>query len=215
MRGVRPALTLAAVALLLLVVVAARGGSAVPSRIADPSLDRGLPGVPLGSDSSKLGPRPTTTPDVGLLSKILIVLVVVAFLVAVVTSFLAWRRNRRRIGVGAVIETTSGTIDSVLRMKLADAVHEARDLLARPGGDARDAVIAAWVTLESAVEHERAPHQTATEFTVALLEKETVDPEALRELRTLYQQARFGHRSEPGAVDRARDALDRILATVR
>jgi hypothetical protein len=88
-------------------------------------------------------------------------------------------------------------------------------MLARPGGDPRDAVIRAWVTLESATEHQRAPHQTATEFTVALLEKETADEDALRELRTLYQRARFGHHSGESDAAAAKAALDRILATIR
>jgi hypothetical protein len=37
----------------------------------------------------------------------------------------------------------------------------------------------------------------------------------LRELRTLYQRARFGHHSGAGDARQAREALDRILVTLR
>lgn len=114
-----------------------------------------------------------------------------------------------------VTESVEGTIDTVMRLRLREAVEQARDTLVRAGGAPRDAVIQAWVTLESATDHGRAPHQTATEFTIALLAKENADEGALRELRTLYQRARFGHRSSERDADQARTALDRILATIR
>lgn len=100
-------------------------------------------------------------------------------------------------------------------VKLEEALEQARDVLARPGGDSRDAVIRAWVTLENATAYGRAPHQTATEFTVALLERENADEDAVRELRSLYHRARFGRHSGDGDAAAARDALDRILATIR
>ena len=68
---------------------------------------------------------------------------------------------------------------------------------------------------ENATDHGRAPHETATEFTVSVLTKETADEAALRELRTLYHRARFGHHSSESDAEQARAALDRILATLR
>ena len=216
MGGKRSSLYFAAAALLL-VVVAARGASPVPSEINDVTLDRGLPPIFLGGDPQLPGNGPLSAPgDPQTLAKIVVALLIIVCVLGIVLSALsAWRR-RGRIGVGHVIETVEGTIDTVPRMRLKDAVREARDILAREGGAPRDAVIEAWVTLENAAEHKRAPHETATEFTVALLEKENADEAALRDLRTLYQRARFGHTGlDDDSADRARDALDRILATIR
>lgn len=218
MGGNRPALLFAAAASLLLVVVAARGGSPVPSAVNDLTIDRGLPSVTLRGAS---GPSSgmTSAPDPALVGKVVLGLVIVLLIVAVVFGVLSALRRRRLLGVGHVIETVEGTVDSVPRMRLKEAVERARDILAREGGRPGDAVIEAWVTLENATEHKREPHQTATEFTVALLENENADEAALRELRTLYQRARFGGTdSDDGADDsatKARAALDRILATIR
>jgi hypothetical protein len=215
MGGKRSALYFAAAALLL-VVVAARGASPVPSAINDVSLDRGLSPVTLGG-AGFAGTGALGSPgDPELLGKIVIVLLILACVLGIVLSAISAWRTRGRVGVGHVVEAVEGTIDTVPRVRLKDAVQEARDILAREGGVPRDAVIAAWVTLENAADHKRAPHETATEFTVALLEEENADEAALRDLRTLYQRARFG----AGTVDddsatRARDALDRILATIR
>jgi hypothetical protein len=216
MGGKRPVLLFAAAGLLL-VVVAARGASPVPSTINDVSLDRGLPPVFLG-ESDFPGNGPLSAPgDPQTLARIVIGLLVVLIVLAVVLSVLSALRSRRRVDAVHVTETVEGTIDTVPRLRLREAVQEARDLLAREGGVPRDAVIEAWVTLENATEHRRAPHETATEFTVALLAEENADEAALRELRTLYQRARFGAGTvdDDAAAGRARDALDRILVTLR
>lgn len=215
MGGKRSALYFAAAALLI-VVVAARGVSPVPSAINDVSLDRGLPSVFLGGSNSS-GNGPLSAPgDPQTFAKVVVALLIIVCMLGIVLSAVsAWRR-RGRVGVGHVVEAAEGTIDTVPRVRLKDVVQEARDILAREGGAPRDAVIAAWVTLENAADHKRAPHETATEFTVALLEKENADEAALRDLRTLYQRARFGHTDvDDDSASRARDALDRILATIR
>ncbi|WP_166664307.1 DUF4129 domain-containing protein [Actinophytocola oryzae] len=218
MRGPRVALSLLAAAVLMLVVVVARGQSAVPSRMADPHIEPGLPFLPRGAGNSPTkGPRVADV-DPGLAFKIVLAVIAVMLLLAVALSVLAALRGRalaRNSGIGAVIEPVEGTVDTVMRLRLREAVQQARDVLARPGGEPRDAVIRAWVTLENATEHRRAPHQTATEFTVSLLASETADERALADLRALYHRARFGRDSgEQDAAD-ARDALDRILATIR
>lgn len=214
MGGKRSALLFAAAALLL-VVVAARGASPVPSSINDLSLERGLPPLSLSGGSGGGGGL-TTTGDPALVTKIIVGLVILMAVLAVVLSVLSMLRRRRLLGVGHVIEPVEGTVDTIPRFRLKEAVEHARDILAREGGTPGDAVIEAWVSLESAAEHKRAPHETATEFTVALLEKENADEAALRELRTLYQRARFGHTEiDADSAARARAALDRILVTIR
>ena len=58
-----------------------------------------------------------------------------------------------------------------------------------------DAVIAAWVRLEQAAARSgvlRDPAATPTEFTVKVLDRAPVDPEATRTLLGLYLRARFG-----------------------
>jgi hypothetical protein len=217
MTGSRPALLLAAGSLLLLAVLVARGESAVPSSMNDIPLERGLPPVRLDGGRGVSTGLQFSPEDPALAGKIVIALAVIMAVLAIVLSALTAlrNRNRRRGGVGVVAEPVEGTIDTVMRLRLREAVTQARDLLARAGGAPRDAVIQAWVTLETATEHKRAPHQTATEFTVDLLARESVDEGALRELRTLYQRARFGHESGESDAHRARTALDRILATIQ
>lgn len=214
MGGNRSALLFAAAALLL-VVIAARGASPVPSELNDVSLDRGLPPISLSNLGSSAG-QLSAAGDPTLLAKIVVALVIIAFVLAAVLSVLSALRRRGLLGVGLVGEPVEGTIDTVPRLRLREAVGQARDILAREGGLPRDAVIEAWVTLENATEHTRAPHETATEFTVALLAEQHADETALRELRVLYQRARFGTDDvdATGAAE-ARAALDRILATIR
>jgi uncharacterized protein DUF4129 len=218
MRGPRPALSLVVVAVLLLVVVVARGRSAVPGHIRDLPLERGLPPVTLtpGSDRTTTGLQYSAN-DPALFAKVILGIAGVLVLTALALSVLSWLRNRlrNRGGIGTVVDPLEGTIDTVLRLRLKEAVTEARDLLTRPGGEPRDAVIRAWARLENATDHRRAPHQTATEFTISLLERETADETALRDLRSLYHRARFGHHNSETDAQRARTALDRILATIR
>lgn len=217
MRGTRPASIIAACGFLLLVVLVARGESAVPHKLRDLPIERGLPAVQLSGGSSGNAGLQFSPGDPALAAKIVIGLAGILILLALTLSTLTWLRSRLRgrAGIGTIVEPVEGTIDTVMRLRLKDAVTQARDLLVRPGGAPRDAVIQAWVTLEGAAEHKRAPHETASEFTFSLLEKENADEGALRELKTLYQRARFGHDSGEGDATAARDALDRILATIR
>lgn len=216
MGGNRTALLFAAAAALLVAVVAASGRSPVPSSMNDVPLERGLPGLRLSPANTGVNRNIDLSTDPGLAAKIILGLVIVMAVLAITLSLLNFLRNRRRLGVGQVTEAVEGTIDTVTRLRLKEAVVEARDLLAREGGRPRDAVIEAWVTLENAADHKRAPHETATEFTVGLLEKENADEGALRELRTLYQRARFGQGDmDADSTARARAALERIMVTIR
>src|SRR5262245_29971642 len=172
MRGSRPALVLTAIALLLLVVLVARGESAIPHALLDLQLERGLPEVPLNGSPGGGAGLQFSPGDPALVGKIVVGLAGALILLGLLMSVLSWLRNRTlsRAGIGTVRDPVEGTIDTVLRVRLKEAVAQARELLARPGGQPRDAVIQAWVTLESATDHGRAPHETATEFTVSLLE---------------------------------------------
>ncbi|MFL6121738.1 DUF4129 domain-containing protein [Actinophytocola sp.] len=217
MRGSRLAMGVAVAAFLLLGVLVARGDSGVPGGAHNLHIDPGLPYVPLQGGSGSGSGMQYSVNDPALFARVVIGIAAVMVLLAVVLSVLSWLRIRRRVGggVNVPVDSGDGTVDTVMRLRLKDAVAHARDLLTRAGGEPRDAVIRAWATLENATEHGRAPHQTATEFTVSLLAKETTDEAALDELRTLYHRARFGHDSGEREAEQARTALDRILATIR
>jgi len=216
MRGSRPALLLAAAALLLLVVIAARGESPVPTNVADLPLTRGVGGVTLDAPGGAgLGSPSDFADSARLIGIIVAVLAGLLLVAALVIAILSARRSRHRLGVGHVVEAVEGTIDTTMHLRLTDAVTTARDTLARAGGAPGDAVVAAWLTLENATSTARQPHQTATEFTTALLERETgQDEPALYELRTRYQRARFGDGATDDDARAAVAALDRILAAM-
>lgn len=190
----------------------------MPGGLPEPTIQQGLPPVRLGEANNGLTPSlQYSLNDPALFGKVIIGIAGVLVLLALVLSVLSWLRNRlrNRAVIGVLPDPVAGTIDTVMRVRLREAVATARDLLTRPGGSPRDAVIQAWVTLENATDHRREPHQTATEFTVSLLAKETTDEQAVRDLRTLYHRARFGHQSSESDATEARDALDRILTTIR
>ncbi len=203
-------------ALLLFVVVAARGESAVPTNLPDGLPDYGsLPGVGVGGANTGTG---TGTPgDPTLVFAIVGVIAGLLLVIAGVLAALQARKRRRLARVGAPLETDETVLDVVSPNQVARAVTEAQELLARPGGTPGDAIIEAWLIVERATAHGRAPHETPTEFTVAVLEREDADPDALRRLLKLYQRARFAprHETDDHDVDSARRALDRILTTVR
>lgn len=207
--------------LLLLAIVSARGSSAVPAEPPDfsPEPVELLP-----------APTPTTTPTpssepaahesgaaelVGLISLAIVTLLVLVGVVLLLLQGLQRRRTREKPWLGLPVNDDAGV--NAVRERLREAAEQARGVLSTPtGGPAGDAVIAAWLTLEEAAEVEgagRAPHQTSTEFTVALLGRYTTDEQALHQLLTLYQRARFGQADVVDAreVDAARSALDRVL----
>lgn len=85
-------------------------------------------------------------------------------------------------------------------------------------GSPRNAIVAAWVRLERAVENDRFPHkpeETPSELVERALSSYRLDGEAIRRLAALYREARFSvhpvteeHRLE------AADCLRRLLATL-
>lgn len=109
-------------------------------------------------------------------------------------------------------EARTGRVEPRLA-PLREAVAAA-DVLIRRRRTPTDAVIAAWVRLEDAAARTgvpRDPAATATEFTVAVLDRTPVDPAATRTLLDLYLRARFsGERMAPEDVDAAVAALARL-----
>lgn len=125
---------------------------------------------------------------------------------------LADRAPRRRVRPHAPVPTDDPEPDvPVLRRGVAEAQRSLRAI-----GRPVDAVVAAWVALETAAEASgvvRRPAQTPTEFTVAVLHRTQADPAAVRELLSLYHLARFSDRPiGPSQVEDASRCLG-ALAT--
>lgn len=104
--------------------------------------------------------------------------------------------------------------------KLRERVTAAADALEEDSGPPGDAVVACWLDLEraaAATGSPRAPSQTASEFTAALLRRHTAAG-ADRELRVLlglYQRARFSAAPVTAAdIDVARRCLRTIAGAI-
>lgn len=81
-----------------------------------------------------------------------------------------------------------------------------------------DAIVAAWLELEAAAASsgvERAPSDTPTELTTAVLDATSADPAATRTLLRLYHRARFAPHAVMTAQDVsvAVDCLERLAAS--
>lgn len=79
----------------------------------------------------------------------------------------------------------------------------------RSATTSKDAIIAAWLSLENAAKEAgttRDPAQTPTEFTLQVLADTPATPHAIQELLVLYQQARFT--SDPLQSDARSKAID-------
>lgn len=153
-----------------------------------------------------------------------LVLATLAVLVFLLLRFL-YRLVQQRLGSvdtggpgdepagGAVLDTLDDVTQAALQEGYLHAGRALRDEL--PPGDA---VIAAWLALEHAAGRggvEREPAQTATEFTLALLDRTPADPAAARTLLRLYHRARFSdHEIRPGDVAAARAALGVLAAAL-
>lgn len=85
-------------------------------------------------------------------------------------------------------------------------------------GQARDAVVACWLELETAADaggSRRHAAQTPTEFTTALLARHDADAGATDRLLRLYHRARFGSAPvDDAAAAEAAESLRRIAATL-
>lgn len=99
---------------------------------------------------------------------------------------------------------------------LTDAIDEVTRIIGE--GSPRNAIVAAWVRLEQAVESERFPHrpeETPSELVERVLASYALDDAAIRRLAALYREARFS--THPVTEDHRREAaecLRRLLATI-
>ncbi len=95
-----------------------------------------------------------------------------------------------------------------------DAIH-----LALSGGDPTDAIISAWMQLESdaaAAGLPRQDHETSAEYAERVVARASVDPTPIGELAALYREARFSrHLLGDAHRERAQAALHRVEAALR
>lgn len=125
-----------------------------------------------------------------------ILLVIVGLLVL---GYLAGRLMRLESGTRNQRVPTAVAIDPAIALEpdlpaLRRGVAAARSVLVEHN-DPDDAIIAAWLALESAAASSgvvRARSATPTEFTASVLDSTRADPAATRALLRLYQRARFG-----------------------
>lgn len=150
----------------------------------------------------------------------LVILLVLGLLLAVVLGLLV-RWIRRLIAQRAPSDVDAADPDVELAGDVQDSgtpamregVRRAAQVLEEevPPGDA---VIAAWVALEASAERSglvRDRAQTATEFTVEVLDATPADPGATRVLLELYLAARYSeHVLTDQDVDQARSSLAAI-----
>lgn len=124
--------------------------------------------------------------------------------------WLATRRDRPLpVPAGPVLDLAALPLT-----ELRTAATHAETLL-QEGEHSADAIIAAWLALQDAAERSgatRAPAQTPTEFTVAVLAATPATPAAVTELLGLYHLARFA-RTEmtPAQVAAAGTALRQLI----
>lgn len=86
-------------------------------------------------------------------------------------------------------------------------------------GEPRNAIVAAWIALETAAERAgvpRNPSETPAEFTRRAMAKYHLDEDALLRLADLYREARFSrHRLTPTHLDHARECLRVLVDDLR
>ena len=214
-------LLLAMAAMLLIAVVVSRGRSAVhPGDRTILPVHDDKPAVTGAANNEQPNGFLSTIAAIGFTGVLVVFLVLFIIGVVVIALGLSFSRTKRAKLSNPIVpgEPDEGTGTSavggtVLRSAIAAA---RRELELRRSGPPSDAVVAAWVRLEEAAAESgapRAPHQTPTEFTTALLAEHVADDRAVGRLRGLYQRARFGR---SGAIteadaDDARSALGAIL----
>lgn len=166
--------------------------SPAPNTTASPAV-----AVPPVVTSAPASGTPTTTgtplnagtPPVALeiAFQVLVVLVIAAVL-AVVIALLgaAWRRPR------LVTHTAADFVVPDVPDQLLDTAADRISLLEE--GEPRNAIVAAWLGLETssaATGLPRDPAETSTEYTTRVLHTWDVDPRSLADLAALYREARF------------------------
>lgn len=224
LRRVDPAaLVLAGVVVLLVIAALSAGAESavdvgqgwVPRSGRPPSGGSGS--IPAFDGTYDTPPMLRAAAAMGLLVLLLVILLTALFgVLAIVLGIqLSWRRRQRQVGVVPVqLADEEQPVDVDVFRKAAGGALDRLDGWA--GGDAGDAVVLAWLTLEQAAADcgsARQPHQTPTEFTAAVLGGLAVDAAALDRLRRRYQRARFSdHPVTAEDVQAAREALRQVVA---
>src|SRR5688500_15192567 len=180
---VRVPVLLVVAGLLLLAVLAARGSTGIPTGTPGFGDDPPASGSAFQPAGTELSSEPFA---IGAGVLILLTVMAVLFGLAMVLFVLAGIRFRRRTRMRVARPPAGQDADLAGTEWLATATRKAlSEMEQRLGGPPGDAVIAAWVQLErsaAATGIERAPHQTPTEFTTALLDGQTADAQAVDEL---------------------------------
>ncbi|TDE00792.1 DUF4129 domain-containing protein [Jiangella asiatica] len=149
--------------------------------------------------------------------------VLLALLIAAAAALAVYLvRRLRPPGSGRVAPTVlGGELDELVDVadELRDGARAADAALSGGGSSGAQAVVEAWLALESAAAGSGAPRdaaQTPSEFTAALLRRHHADDAATATLLHLYQRARFAVRPDitDDDVAAARRALGAILATI-
>lgn len=160
---------------------------------------RTFPTVPLDTPELEIAPGspPGPGPDLAW-TRYVAIGAAVAIAVAV-GAWLVRRFRMTRLPDPAVLQHMEGPDVSAEIPEvptLQQGVRQAQRILGEEA-DPDDAIIAAWMALESAAAGagvRRRPAQTPTEFAVAILERTTADAVAVQRLLALYRQARFSAR---------------------
>lgn len=189
---------------LLVVAGAALAGPwyAVPRRVRPPAAPEAFTPAPAEELPTT---EPPVVPDDGSSAFTAVLVIVVVVLLALLLRTFARRVTLARGTSGANHESVPGTVTSVVDAEiepdlpaLRRGVTAARSVLSS-AAEPDDAIVAAWLELEAAAASsgvQRAPSDTPTELTTAVLDATRADPAATRTLLGLYHRARFA----PGAV---------------
>ena len=215
--GVAGVATGAAVVMAAL-VVAASGQS--PDLMSRPRTTVGSEPPPTTEVEISPVPQESTAPegvsgwDPDGLFAVLVQLLVVLVVVAVLLLFaLAMRDLLRRVTPRVTGEGEAGFASSDVPPAVLEGADHGLEALER--GAPRNAIVAAWVSLEGAAGAAglpRHPAETSTEYVTRVLRVWDVDPRALAELAALYREARFS--THPLTEAHRRRAI-MALATIR
>lgn len=145
----------------------------------------------------------------------LLLLAAAVLAVAILARLKLGLRRRRRLAPGGL----RGAAGSLLEGEGPDEEELARVLRTRirsmGEGSPRNAIVAAWISLEQVAERAGVPHlpaDTSTDFALRMLSTHTVDRDALEELAALFREARF---STHDLTERHRSQARECLAHLR
>lgn len=130
-------------------------------------------------------------PD-GLLAALVQIVVVVIIIAVLVLLFLVLRDLFRRFAPHVQTQVDPSFLAPQVPQQLVEGAEAGLDALDQ--GEPRNAIVAAWVALESsagAAGLPRHPYETSAEYVQRVLQVWAVDADALDRLAALYREARF------------------------